>query len=116
LASCGMGILDGLRVDGEEFEVNTMRLWDVASGKLRRQFGDPQEHVYTIVFSPDGKTLISAGDPREGNDLGPIRLWETATGKERTHLPYHRDRVWSLALSPDGRVLASAGSDGTARL
>jgi RNA polymerase sigma factor (sigma-70 family) len=116
LASCGMGIPIGLMIDGEEIEVNTMRLWDVASGKLRYQFGDPHEYVFTGVFSPDGKTFISGGDPRRETDPAPIRLWETATGKERTHLTHHRDRVWSLALSPGGRVLASGGSDGTARL
>jgi RNA polymerase sigma factor (sigma-70 family) len=116
LASGGMGALLGLKAGNEEMEVHTMRLWDVASGKLLFQFGDPREYVYALAFTPDGKTLISGGDPRGEKDPGPLRLWETATGKERGPLPGHRDRVWSLTLSPDGRVLASGSSDGTARL
>jgi RNA polymerase sigma factor (sigma-70 family) len=116
LASCGMGVLRGLRAGNEEMEVNTMRLWDVASGKLLFQFGDPREYIHALAFTADGKTLISGGDPRGEKDPLSIRLWETATGKERGRLPGHRDRVWSLALSPDGNVLASGSSDGTVRL
>src|SRR5205085_7426125 len=113
LASGGMGVFPGLRGGNEEFEVNTMRLWDVVSGRLLRQFGDPHEYVHALAFTPDGRTLICGGDPRRGRDGTSIRLWETATGKERTRLTGHRDRVWSLALSPEGRILASASSDQT---
>jgi RNA polymerase sigma factor (sigma-70 family) len=116
LASGGMGVLLGLKAGNEEFEVNTMRLWDVASGKQLRQFGDPREYVHALAFTPDGRTLVSGGDPRGGPDSASIRLWETATGKERGRIAGHRDRVWSLAVSPDGRHLASASSDGNARL
>jgi RNA polymerase sigma factor (sigma-70 family) len=115
LASGGMGVLLGLKAGNEEFEVNTLRLWDVTTGKLRFQFGDPRAYVYTLAFTPDGKTLISAGDSH-GEKEPAIRLWETATGKERGHLAGHRDRDWSLSLSLEGRILASGSSDGTARL
>jgi RNA polymerase sigma factor (sigma-70 family) len=116
LASGGMGALLGLRAGNERSDVCSMRLWDVASGKERSRFGEPHEFVHALVFTPDGRTLISGGEPRGAGDRVSIRLWETATGKERGRIPGHRDRVWSLALSPDGRTLASGSSDGTARL
>src|SRR5262249_34218828 len=95
LASGGMGVLLGLRGGEEEFEVTPVRLWDVASGKQRFQFGDPHEYVHALAFSPDGKTLATGLDPR---GRGPaMRLWEAATGKERAAVSGHRDRVWSVA-------------------
>jgi RNA polymerase sigma factor (sigma-70 family) len=115
LASGGMGTLLGLSA-GEPSDVCSMRLWDVASGKERFRFGEPQEFVHALVFTPDGRTLISGGEPRGAGDRVSIRLWETATGKERGRITGHRDRVWSLALSPDGRTLASGSMDETARL
>jgi RNA polymerase sigma factor (sigma-70 family) len=116
LASGGWGSYHGLKGGNVEFENRTMRLWDVASGRQLSQFGDPREYVYALVFTPDGKTLISGGDPSRDKERVPIRLWETATGKERGRIPGHRGGVWSLTLSPDGRTFASGSEDGTARL
>jgi WD40 repeat protein len=53
-----------------------------------------------VVFSGDGKKLISAGDE---NDL---YLWDIETRKG-TSLSGHSDPVVSLAISPDGQWLAS---------
>jgi RNA polymerase sigma factor (sigma-70 family) len=115
LASGGMGaVLLGPR-GNEESRSFPISLWEVTSGKKLCQFGDPIEYVYDLVFAPDGRTLISGGEPR-GKDSVAIRLWEVATGMERGRIPSHRDTVNALALSPDGRTLASGGKDGTARL
>jgi WD40 repeat protein len=65
--------------------------------------------VSSLVFLPDGKTLISASGDRL------IRLWEPATGKELRRLEGHTAAVLSLALAPDGKRLASGGADGTVR-
>jgi WD40 repeat protein len=93
-----------------------IRLWEVATGKERRQMKGPGTGrfgvfaVCCLAFSPDGRTLASAGGDRV------IRLWETTTGKERRRLEGHTDTVWSLAFAGDGRLLASAAADGMARL
>ena len=41
--------------------------------------------VYSVVFSPDGKTLASASDDKT------VRLWEAASGKEIRQFQGHQD-------------------------
>jgi WD40 repeat protein len=93
-----------------------IRLWEVGTGRerLRIKAGGAGRFgvfaVCSLAYSPDGRTLASAGGDRV------IRLWEVATGKQRRRLVGHTDTVWSLAFAPGGRLLASAGADATARL
>jgi len=63
-----------------------------------------------VSWSPDGKTLASAGDD------GKIRLWEAATFKLLRSFQDHQKYVKSIAWSPDGRMLASAGDDRTVEM
>jgi WD40 repeat protein len=77
-----------------------LRVWDVAAGKERRQFGGPQE-VFggTVGFAPGGDVLaVSAG---------AARWWDRATGNERRQLALPRPQWMSpTALSADARLLA----------
>lgn len=64
--------------------------------------------VYSLAFSPDGKTLASAGVE------GTVQLWDTETARSRNTLkPERRSGIHSLGFSPDGRTLASGHQDGT---
>jgi WD40 repeat protein len=116
LASGGMGIPRGLSVEGEVYETNTLRLWDVATGKERFQFGGALPYVYAVAFSRDGKMLASASGQRGSDNKSMLRLWEVATGKQRGQLEGHTDRVASVAFSREGKTLASASWDKTVRL
>ena len=54
----------------------TIRVWDVATGKLKRQLQGHENYVKSLEVSPDGNFLISAtADPRED-----VRVWDINTG------------------------------------
>jgi WD40 repeat protein len=66
--------------------------------------------VMSLAFSPDGRTLASAGDG------GGLKLWHVATRQLALNVNGHVGTVTGLALSPDGNLLASCGADATVRL
>jgi WD40 repeat protein len=87
-----------------------LRLWDLATGKLRRsiRLSVPTTIVVSnLVFSRDGRTLVC----KDGQ--GHVKLFEVATGLERCRLQGGFEDVVSLAISPDGRLVASGRLDGT---
>jgi WD40 repeat protein len=73
--------------------------------------------VSTVLFSLDGKLLITAGGSWERPDglidggPGEVCIWETATRKRKEICTGYNSWVMSVALSPDGKRLISGGSD-----
>jgi hypothetical protein len=61
-----------------------------------------------VVFTPDGKTLIS------GSVDNSIRLWNLANGKEDLLVKGQHNWIVGLALSSKGKVLASTDFNGAA--
>jgi WD40 repeat protein len=81
----------------------TVRLYDVATRSERLRLEGSQEHIVTVAFTPDGKTLITGGKP--------IKFWDPVTGNEkamRIGAEAELDSAARLAVSPDGKKLAAA--------
>jgi WD40 repeat protein len=89
---------------------DTMRLWEVATGKLDETLTGHTGDVYGVAFSPDGKLLASASGDKT------IRLWDVATRRVVRTLDGHDDLVRSVAFFPDGGKLVSSSADKAVRV
>ncbi|MGW3353710.1 nSTAND1 domain-containing NTPase [Nonomuraea rubra] len=102
-----------LLADSQDHDVH---LWDVTDPARPRRLAAFSAHPNTVQhlnFSPDGRTLATAGLD------GTARLWDVADParpRPVATLTGHVGGVQSVAFAPTGRMLATAGLDGTARL
>ncbi|MDF5737164.1 MULTISPECIES: nSTAND1 domain-containing NTPase [unclassified Nostoc] len=85
-------------------------LQQVISGtQERNRLEGHSAEVFSVSFSPDGKTIVSAS-----NDKTAI-LWRRDGTKLRT-LTGHTGTVRSVSFSPDGQMIATASFDHTVKL
>jgi RNA polymerase sigma factor (sigma-70 family) len=81
-----------------------IRLFDPATGRVVRTLRGHDRAVRSLDFSPDGKTLLSAGID------GTLRTWDVATGAQQAVLIDKVRDVHQARFSPDGKQIA-AGVD-----
>ena len=87
-----------------------IRVWDVASGRLRANIQGPLPAIRNAVLSPEGRQLAVCVE-RENT----VHLYDCDNGRGR-ELAGHIDFVSGLAFSPDGGLLATGSMDGSIRL
>jgi WD40 repeat protein len=88
---------------------DTLRLWDVQSGKELRKISAHKAMVGHVVFSPDGRVLASRGALD-----GTVRLWGPVTGTQIQKFvglsninPWRFNHDMALAVSPDSKTVAT---------
>jgi WD40 repeat protein/serine/threonine protein kinase len=94
---------DGKLIASSAAGKRVLRIWDVQTGLEAMTLGHHKSDVQCIIFSPDGKRIISGG--REGD----IKVWDATAGKELMTLHVDPDVVACIAVNSDGSQIASSG-------
>ena len=81
------------------------RMWDAESGKELQKFEVKHELCSSTIFSPDGKTIVTAGC-RDGT----VRIWDIESGKILQKFE-HKPGINSAAFSSDGKKIVTAEDD-----
>ena len=85
--------------------------WNANTGEPIRVIQGPEDiRSKFILFTSDGKTMITAGSDAS------IRLWDFDAGKVTQTLEGHRGGIVGLVLSPSGKLLASSSVDRSIRI
>ncbi|XP_011058660.1 PREDICTED: WD repeat-containing protein 61 isoform X1 [Acromyrmex echinatior] len=86
---------------------SSLKLWDLYSGDKLLSIEVGPVDIWTLVFSPDDKFIVS------GSHAGKIHLYGTDNGKQEQTLDTRGGKfTLSVAYSPDGKYIASGAIDG----
>jgi WD40 repeat protein/tRNA A-37 threonylcarbamoyl transferase component Bud32 len=85
-----------------------IQLIDVRSGAVQTARGSLAAAPQWLVFSPDGKTVVSTSLD------GTVTRWDVGSASPRETLRGHSDAVQQPVFSPDGETLYTVSGDGTA--
>jgi len=90
--------------------INTLKLWDLDTGKLLRDFTQNTDSIESIILTADGRTMIT------GNFNGKIKFWNWRTGELLSTMRGDTNSVEAIAISPDQKFLVTSSEDGTIRI
>ena len=79
-------------------------LWDTGRGVSTHTLSGHGSNVINLIFSRDGRTLVSA------DESGAIKTWDLATAQSKITIT-SGGKVTALGLTASGQLLASAGED-----
>jgi WD40 repeat protein len=89
---------------------HAVEVWDVSTGKRRRELLGHQFEVYDVVFAADGKLALSSGQD------GTVRLWDPLRGVPvrvlATGIRGAEGTVRAAMFTPNGRYVLGACGDG----
>jgi hypothetical protein len=84
---------------------NTLRLWDLETGKCRRILRGHKGAVRGVVFTPDGKQAISCSGEQT------MRIWSVESGECVATLTGVGAHCWRLAVSADGKTVVTCAGE-----
>lgn len=103
--SPGIKKLAGHSLHGE------IEIWDATTlEKLSTVSTEPGLLYWPLVFSPDGKILVSSGGESHSSK---VTFWQTDPGARLFTLKGHTSAVSQYTFSIDSKIFASGSEDGT---
>ncbi|ETS76145.1 hypothetical protein PFICI_11532 [Pestalotiopsis fici W106-1] len=87
-----------------------VRVWDAKLGQGEYLLKGHRGWINSLVISPNGVSVISAGNDRT------VRIWDVKTGAEQRRLVGHRSPIKLLAVSTNGQYVISSSEDGMVRI
>jgi len=78
------------------------RLWNIAEGKVVREFSGHTGGVSNLMLSPDGKQLVT-----RDRSAGSVRFWEVDSGKPTKVIPWVDNWVAVLAYPKAGELIGA---------
>jgi periodic tryptophan protein 2 len=87
-------------------DVDTIHIWSVQTGQLLDQLAGHEGPVSSLVFTPDGKYLIS------GSWDNTVRVWSIFSRQQTSEPLAVQANVLALAVRPDSKQIAVATLDG----
>ncbi len=96
----------------------SIKVWDAATGQLRRSFSHHTDIVHCLAFRPE---KIIGGEPARflcasGSQDKTVRVWQPAIGRMVRIVRGHDGPVFALAYNADSTRLYSAGKEGIVRV
>ena len=89
---------------------NTIRLWDVDSGRELRALIGHKGYVKSLALSSNGDLLASGSNDRT------LKVWNVSSGRASLTLADHRAAVEAVLFSPDDRWIISGSADSTIKV
>ena len=88
----------------------TIKVWEIDSAvpsksKLAVTCSGHKDFVLSVVFSPDGKWIVSGSKDRT------VQFWDPATGAPLCMLQGHKNSVISVAVAPNALTFATGSGD-----
>ncbi|MFC1761687.1 LamG-like jellyroll fold domain-containing protein, partial [Planctomycetota bacterium] len=93
---------EGTRLVTSRFHWWSVHVWDASTGKELKKLSGHSDLISSVVFTPDGKRIISGGYD------ATVRIWDASTSHEMMTLLGHKNAVFAVAVSPDGKRIVSA--------
>jgi len=88
----------------------TVRVWQPSIGRMVRIIRGHQAPIFSVAYSRDGATLLSAGQD------GHVRVFDTDSDELLYAWKAQDDWIYTLAFSPGGDLLATGDWSGALRL
>jgi WD40 repeat protein len=91
--------------DSRATQDGSIRLVDLADGRIRASWKAHTDTIFDLDFSRDGQQLVTAGGDRL------LKIWDIATQKERARLEGHTSQVLGVAFNTNATQVVSGGAD-----